>query len=758
MAKGKVPTRDELLAFIRDSETPVGKREIARAYGLKGDQRIELKELLRDLRDTGEIAPDRAKTFRHPESLSDMVVLEIVSVDDDGHLLAVPRRHDDDKDGPPPRIEVSAPASRTVPAPAVGDRVLASMKRRGKNTYEAKVVRRLGSGPKKILGLYEEPPGRIGLGLVTPTDRKLRREFDVRPSDRNGALPGDIVWIEEIGGALARRARVVERIGPMSDPRTVSLISIAANDIPIDFPEAAIEEADKAKAAPMGHRLDLRDVPLVTIDGEDARDFDDAVFAEPDPGHAGGWRILVAIADVAWYVRHDRPLDRAAYRRGTSVYFPDRVVPMLPEQLSNHWCSLVPHEDRPVLVAEMWIDGEGHLKRHKFHRAMMRSAARLTYNRVQRAINGTPDAEIEPLMDEVVRPLYGAYRVLLAAREARGALDLDLPERQVTLGKDGHIATIGVRERLDSHKLIEEFMVLANVAAAQALEQRQAPCLYRVHDQPDLAKLEALREFLGTLGIKVPTGQRLRPADLNRVLHEVADKPVSQLVSQTVLRSQSQAVYSPDNLGHFGLALARYAHFTSPIRRFPDLIVHRALIAAYGLGEGGLSSEDKGRFTEFGEHLSMCERRAVAAERGAMDRYVAAFMAGHVGAVFPGRVNGVTRFGLFATLEGTGADGLIPIRSLGQEFFRHDEGRQVLIGERTGETFGLGDRLLIKLVEADTATGGLLFEIVDVIERVERQPAPRHSRSPYSRERSGPPRRPVAHHGPPRDKGSRRRK
>jgi len=758
MAKGKVPTRDELLAFIRNSETPVGKREIARAYGLKGDQRIELKELLRDLRDTGEIAPDRAKTFRDPQALTETAVLEIVSVDDDGHLLAVPRRHDDEKDGPAPRIEVVAPTSRNVPAPAVGDRVLASLKRRGKNAYEARIIRRLGSGPRKILGLYEEPQGRHGLGLVTPTDRKLHREFDVRPADRNGALPGDIVWIEETGGALARRARIVERIGPMSDPRTVSLISIATNDIPVDFPEAAIEEADRAKAAPMGHRLDLRDVPMVTIDGEDARDFDDAVFAEPDPAHPGGWRILVAIADVAWYVRHDRPLDRAAYRRGTSVYFPDRVVPMLPEQLSNHWCSLVPREDRPVLVAEMWIDGDGHLKRHKFHRAMMRSAARLTYNRVQRAMDGTPDAEIEPLMEAVVRPLYGAYRVLLAAREARGALDLDLPERQVTLGKDGHIATIGVRERLDSHKLIEEFMVLANVAAAQALEQRQAPCLYRVHDQPDLAKLEALREFLGTLGIKVPTGQRLRPADLNRVLHQVADKPVSQLVSQTVLRSQSQAVYSPDNLGHFGLALARYAHFTSPIRRFPDLIVHRALIAAYGLGEGGLSSEDRGRFTEFGEHLSMCERRAVAAERGALDRYVAAFMAGHVGAVFPGRVNGVTRFGLFATLEGTGADGLIPIRSLGQEFFRHDEGRQVLIGERTGETFGLGDRLQLKLVEADTATGGLLFEIVDVIERVERQPAPRHSRSPHGRGSSGPPRRPVAHRGPARDKGSRRRR
>jgi ribonuclease R len=295
--------------------------------------------------------------------------------------------------------------------------------------------------------------------------------------------------------------------------------------------------------------------------------------------------------------------------------------------------------------------------------------------------------------------------------------------------------------------------VLANVAAAQALEQRHMPCLYRVHDHPDAAKLESLREFLGTLGIAVPTGQRLRPADLNRVLKAVEGKPTAQLVNQTVLRSQSQAIYSPNNLGHFGLALARYAHFTSPIRRFPDLIVHRALIAAFGLGDGGLPQEDKPRFEEFGEHLSMCERRAVMAERGAMDRYVAAYMAGHVGAIFQGRVASVTRFGLFVSLDGTGADGLIPIRSLGQEFFRHDEGRQLLIGERTGETYGLGDRLKVKLLEADTATGGLLFGIEDVIERVERQALPR---GPGAM-RKGP-RRPVAHGGPPRDKRSRRRR
>jgi ribonuclease R len=755
MAKGKVPTRDELLAFIRDSATPVGKREIARAWGLKGDQRIELKELLRDLRDSGDISADRAKTFRDPEALSDVAVLEIVRVDDDGHLIAVPRRHDEEKDGPPPRIEIAPQATRGGPAPAVGDRVLANLKRRGK-AYEARIIRRLGSGPKKILGLYEEPDSGHGMGLVTPTDRKLRQSFEIRPADKDGAMPGDIVWIEATGGALSRRARVLERVGAMSDPRTISLIAIAANDIPVDFPQAALEEADRAHAAPLGHRLDLRDTPLVTIDGEDARDFDDAVFAEPDPAQPGGWRLLVAIADVAWYVRHDKPLDRAAYRRGTSVYFPDRVVPMLPEALSNHWCSLVPREDRPVLVAEMSIDAEGHLKRHRFHRAMMRSAARLTYTRVQRAIDGAPDAEIAPLMEPVIRPLYGAYKVLLAAREKRGALDLDLPERQVTLGSDGRIAEIGVRERLDSHKLIEEFMVLANVAAAQALEQRHAPCLYRVHDQPDPAKLEALREFLATLGIAMPAGPRLRPGDLNRVLGAVEGKPVARLVNETVLRSQSQAVYSPDNLGHFGLALARYAHFTSPIRRYPDLVVHRALIAAYGLGEGALAEADKGRFVEFGEHLSMCERRAVAAERGAMDRYVAADMAAHVGATFPGRVTSVTRFGLFASLDGTGADGLIPIRSLGQEFFRHDEGRQILVGERTGETYGLGDRLRLKLVEADTATAGLLFEIVDVIERVERHALPRgrHAEGP----RRGAPRRPVAHRGPPRDKRSRRRK
>ena len=471
------------------------------------------------------------------------------------------------------------------------------------------------------------------------------------------------------------------------------------------------------------------------------------------PDHPGGWRILVAIADVAWYVRHDKPLDRAAYRRGTSVYFPDRVVPMLPEALSNHWCSLVPQQDRPVVVAEMWIDAEGHLKRHRFHRAMIRSAARLTYTRVQRAQDGSPDAEIAPLMGPVIRPLYGAFKVLLAAREKRGALDLDLPERQVTLGQDGRIAEIGVRERLDSHKLIEEFMVLANVAAAQALEQRHTPACTASMTTPTPPRSRACASSWAPWASPCPPDLGSGPPTSTACCSRWPTSRWPRLVNETMLRSQSQAVYSPDNLGHFGLALARYAHFTSPIRRFPDLIVHRALISAYGLGEGGLPDGDKGRFAEFGEHLSMCERRAVAAERGAMDRYVAAFMAAHVGATFPGRVTSVTRFGLFAALDASGADGLIPIRSLGQEFFRHDEGRQMLVGERTGETFGLGDRLRLKLAEADIATGGLLFEIVNVIERVERHALPRGQRHARSA-----PRRPVAHRGAPKDKRSRRRR
>jgi ribonuclease R len=738
-APSGLPTRDELLAFVRQSETPVGKREIARAFNIKGDDRIALKRMLRELSTDGEVVRGKQKAFAPPEALPAVGVVEVLEFGDDGVAIGRPTKAEDGT--AVPRIEIVGGATgRAEIALAPGDRVLCYLKRRDAGDYEARVIRKVGTGPRRILGLYAEPTGPSGLGLVTPTDRKLRQDFQIAVRDRGDAKPGDVVWIEATGGALARRARVLERIGSMDEARTISLIAIAQNGIPVDFPEPALEQARKAEAAPLGNRLDLREVPLVTIDGEDARDFDDAVWAEPDgdPANAGGWHLLVAIADVAWYVRPGDPLDRAARLRGNSVYFPDRVVPMLPEELSNGWCSLVPREDRPALAAEMWIDAQGHLKGHRFHRAMIRSAARLTYTRVQAALDGRPDEGTGPLLDPVLRPLQGAFRALLAAREERGALDIDLPERQVTLGADGHIAEIRPRQRLDSHKLIEEFMIAANVAAAETLERRRMPCMYRVHDQPDQTRLEALREFLGSLGIGLAPGPRVRPAELNRILKRVEGMPYQRLVNETVLRSQSQAVYAPDNIGHFGLALTRYAHFTSPIRRYSDLLVHRALIEGLGLGAGGLQADAAADFVAAGEHISACERRAVAAERGALDRYMAAFMADRVGAEFDATISGVARFGLFVSLADTGADGLIPIRSLGADFFEHDERLHALRGRRSGLAFHLGDRLRVRLREADIATGSLQFELVEVVEQVRDPPDTKRGRTRASGTRAKP--------------------
>jgi ribonuclease R len=714
----QLPDRQTLLNFIKESPTPVGKREIARAFNLDADQKQDLKRLLRELKLDGALDAPQPRRFAERGSLPDSAVIEVVAVSDDGYPLARPARWDEDE--APPHIEIVRERKEDG-ALGPGDRVLAELRKRGGGRYTASVIRKLAPAPKRIVGVYQEPPGRGGLGLVTPTDRKSRFEWDVAARDRNGAEPGDVVAVEPLAGsmrgALTRKARVVERLGKLTEPRVASLIAIAANDIPVEFPEAALRIAEKAGPTPLGDRLDLRAVPLVTIDGEDSRDFDDAVFAEPDgdPANAGGWRLMVAIADVAWYVRPGDALDREAETRGNSVYFPDRVVPMLPENLSNEWCSLKPHQDRGALVAEMWIDAQGELRRHKFHRALMRSAARLTYTRIERAWRGEPDDELRPLMESVVRPLYGAYAALRSARDRRGAIDLDLPERYVQIDAEGRIAEIRPRERYDSHKLIEEFMICANVAAAETLETKSWPCMYRVHDRPDASKLESLRQFLGTYGLGLPPGPSVRPKEINRIVTLVRGKPEERVVSETILRSQMQASYSPENLGHYGLALQRYAHFTSPIRRYADLLVHRALIGALKLGEGGMARSDGDRFVEIGEKISAAERRAMAAERSAMDRYMAAFMADRVGAEFFGRIGGVTRAGLFVTLAETGADGFIPIRTLGADFFRHDEAAQMLVGSRTGERFGLGDEVRVKLREAEPATGGLLFELLEVV-------------------------------------------
>ena len=593
-----------------------------------------------------------------------------------------------------------APEPRGRPALAPGQRVLARLTPIGRNRFEGRTVQRVDEQPARILGVFRAPD------RIVPTDRRARAEWLVPPGQSNGAEDGEIVLAVPIPGHRygLKPAQVTERLGQVGDARSVSLICIHTHGIPTEFDPAALAEAERARGVEAAGREDLRNLPLITIDGEDARDFDDAVWAEPD---GDGHRLIVAIADVAHYVRPGSALDRDARIRGNSVYFPDRVVPMLPEALSNGWCSLRPGEDRGCLFAEMRIGADGRKLSHRFGRGLMRSAARLTYTDVQHLHDSGGDAGAPGLLPAA----YAAFRALLAARTARGTLDLDLPERKVVLDPAGRVASVAPRPRLDSHRLIEEFMVLANVAAAEELERLHRPCMYRVHLPPSEEKLAHLREFLHTLGLSLAPGPNLHPRDLDRVLAAVAGTPHAALVNETVLRAQSQAEYNPDNGGHFGLALARYAHFTSPIRRYADLLVHRALIAGLRLGPDGLTADEAATLPGAGEHITATERRAAVAEREAVDRYMSAFMADKVGASFAARVSGVTRFGLFVTLSGTGASGLVPMSALPDDFWTHDEGAQALVGRRTGARFVLAQDVEVCLTEATPVTGGLLFRI-----------------------------------------------
>lgn len=700
-----LPSRADILRFVKDSPTKVGKREIARAFGVKDGERIHLKRILRELADEGLLERDPDRRFASPEALPEILSVEIVDVDVDGELLAKPVGWHVDR--PPPRI-VLAPAGRREAPLAPGDRALVRLRREG-DGYEARVMRKLDAAPPDVVGVFAVIGGK---GRVLPADKRDRKDYVVDKRDDKGAQAGEIVVAEILPGRPLglKRARIKERLGDAKSPRAFSLIALKAHGIPIEFPRAVEDEAARAAPATLAGRDDLRPVPLVTIDGADARDFDDAVFAEAE---GDGHRIVVAIADVAHYVRVGSALEREAWTRGNSVYFPDRAVPMLPEALSNGLCSLKPKEDRAVLAVEMRIDRDGRLIGHRFRRGLMRSAARLTYEQVQAAADGRPDDATGPLMERVIRPLYAAHATLLKAREARGTLEIEAAERQVVLDGDGRIAAIRPRPRLMSHRLIEDMMIAANVAAAEALEAKRVPCMYRVHDRPPDDKVEALREFLKSLDVPLAKGQVLRPAIFNRILAGARGTPHERIVNEVVLRSQSQAVYSPDNLGHFGLALRRYAHFTSPIRRYSDLLVHRGLIRAFGFGEDGLSEEEVSRFADTAEHISTTERRAASAERDAIDRYVAAHMADRVGGRFGAAISGVTRFGIFVRLDENGADGLVPMSALGNDYFRHDEHRHALVGARHGRVYRLGDAVTVKLVEATPVTGGLRFEIVE---------------------------------------------
>jgi ribonuclease R len=505
---------------------------------------------------------------------------------------------------------------------------------------------------------------------------------------------------------------VVSRIGNVSSEKAISLIALEEHGIPYVFPQSVLDAAESAQPAAMSHREDWRDVPLITIDPPDARDHDDAVYAEPDPKAPGGFRVTVAIADVSYYVRPGSELDREAQKRGNSVYFPGRVVPMLPERISNDLCSLIEGADRPAMAVRMRFTADGRKVGHSFHRIMMRSAAKLSYEQAQAAIDGRPEGKTAPLLEPILKPLWAAYSVLARGRDAREPLAIDLPERKVMLAPDGSVERIAIPPRLDAHRLIEEFMIQANVAAAETLETRKSAIVYRIHDEPSFEKLEALREFLGSLDMSFPKAGNLRPSQFNRVLSRVADTPNAVLVNEVILRSQSQAEYAVENIGHFGLNLRRYAHFTSPIRRYADLLVHRALISALKLGPGGMRPQDEGRLERVAAEISVAERRAMAAERDTVDRLIASWLSERIGATFEGRIRGVTRAGLFVELMESGADGFVPISTIGQDFYEFQESHHRLVGRSTGETFRLGDPADVRLVEAVPYAGTLRLELL----------------------------------------------
>jgi ribonuclease R len=711
--KPTFPSNAKILKFIEDSSGRVGKREIARAFKLDAKQKMILKKVLREMKLSGAIQKGRGKRINKPGTLPPVTVLKVIGPDQDGDLLARPEIWETDNI-PPIIYIVTNKNSKGIPG--FGERILARITPVGDGTFEARIIRVISGAPDQVLGIFDIINGQ---GRVCPTDRRSKSEFMVEARDNLDASPGDLVRAEPLPSRRLglRQARIVEHIKVDKGKQIPSMISIVDHDLPTRFSDAALKQATEATAAPSKGRVDLRNIPLVTIDGPDARDFDDAVWAELDPNkeNVGGWHLLVAIADVAWYVRPGDALDTNAYERGNSVYFPDRVIPMLPKALSNGWCSLVPREDRPCMAAHLWIDAEGNLLKFQFIRGVMRSHARLNYQQVQQAYDGNVDKVTEPILKTVIKPLYGAYAALQKNREKRGVLELDMPERKVQLDNDGNVKVISMSERLDSHKLIEEFMISANVAAAKTIEKASIPCLYRVHDEPSQEKLNSLRKVLSSINISFEKGGVASPKRFNRILKLAKNSPHAEMVNVMVLRSQAKAEYAPDNLGHFGLALNRYSHFTSPIRRYADLLVHRALIQAGGLDDKKIK-EAQQNLVKIGEHLSDTERRAAGAERDAIDRFTANYLANRIGGNFQGRINGVTRFGLFITLNDTGADGLVPIRTLRDDYYIHDETYHLLKGRQTGREFRLGENVNVCLDEASTTTGGLIFSLIDTKE------------------------------------------
>ncbi|MDB5447198.1 MAG: rnr, partial [Phenylobacterium sp.] len=681
-----------------------------RAFGLKGADRRALRELLNGLEGEGALGRRGRRGFSEVGSLPEVGVVDVVEHDPDGDLLVKLTKGED-----APLVPLSPNREAEAgQAPGLGDRLLVRFTRLESGEYEARLIKRLGQSAHRVLGVVRKARHEV---RVDPVDRRSKDFLVLSEADGADLRDGDLV-VAQVGPAERRygphRGKVLEVVGREDEPRAASLIAIHAHGIPTGFSPAAEAEAEAAEPPTLAGREDLRDVPFVTIDPADARDHDDAVFAEADPDEKNpdGWIVWVAIADVAAYVRSGSALDGEAREKGNSVYFPDRVEPMLPERLSNGLCSLREGENRACMAVRMVFGADGRKRSHRFERGLMRSAAKLSYEQAQAAIDGKPDEKTGPILERILKPLWAAYATLKKGRDVRSPLAIESTERKVHIDEMGRIDSVLPRESLEAHRLIEEMMIQANVSAAETLEAKRSPLIYRIHDAPSPEKLQALVDFLQTLEINWAKGEAPRTDRFNRLLAQTRDTPHAEIVNEVVLRTQMQAIYSAENIGHFGLNLDRYAHFTSPIRRYADLIVHRALVRALGLGEDGLTDRDLAQIKDTAEKVTLAERRAMAAERDAMNRYIAAFLADHVGAEFSGKITGVTRFGLFVRLAETGADGLVPVSTLGAEYFVHDDKAHALVGERSGVRWLLGMSVQVTLTEATPVTGGLVFAML----------------------------------------------
>ncbi len=735
-----------ILGALETASNGLDRRQLSRVLKIRPTQKSEFKAALVALLSAGKIEKNHRRRYQVAGKLPPVTVVEFHQLDEDGELLARPR----DKGDTAPNIRLAPGNAASGPnSVGIGDVALVRLEPVDEG-YVARIIRKLDSSEQgPMLGLIAKGQGGWRIESIS---RKNKSAFVLRREDGNLVSAGDLIRFQPNPGRRdgVRQAKLVEQIGSIHQPKAASLLALAENGIKEGFTPEEEAQASSATEPGLSAREDLRKLPLITIDPDDARDFDDAVHAhaDTDPTNPGGWVVWVAIADVAAFVPPGSPLDVGAQRRGNSIYLPDRVVPMLPEALSADLCSLRPDEDRACLAVRMVLDASGHMRSHKFTRGLMRSHARLTYEQAQSAIDGKPDDQTRALLEPYLQPLWAAWAALQTARDKREPLEIETTERRIRIGDQGEILSITAKQRLDAHRLIEAYMVQANVCAAETLEQKQQPLIYRVHEVPEQAKIHGLAEFLRSIGLKWAKGERPTPSRFNQLLRKVAGTDMMQMVNQIVLRSQMRAIYDTRNIGHFGLALDRYAHFTSPIRRYADLTVHRALIKACGLGKDGATDQEQVALKGIAEQITATERAAMAAERDAMSRYVAAHLSEQVQASFTARISGVTRFGLFLTLDETGADGLVPVRSLGDEYFHHDEHAHALIGRDSGARFRLGMAVKVRLLEANPATGGLIFEMLSRPE-----PGSKPKRSGGGHKQHGP-----SHRGKGRSKSFKRRK